>query len=83
MSTEQVFIPAWAVDEFGEKIKATPSIAVLAEEMKLLREFYQAWLSYHTIPNDGRQKDRQRRAGAALIVIHEGLQKWMEHADAN
>jgi hypothetical protein len=47
----------------------------LEEELKLLRQFYSTWLNYHTIPKH--HKDLQQKAGAALIEIHEELQRWI------
>jgi hypothetical protein len=76
IQVDQPFIPPWAE---GVLTKPRP---IDAEELKLLREFYSAWIGYHTIPHDRERKDKQRIAGAHLIVLHEALKKRLEDANA-
>jgi hypothetical protein len=73
MNKSEPFIPRWA-----ESALTKPSPFDVAE-LKMLREFYQAWLHYHTIPKDGKHKDQQRKAGDALIVLHEALEESHAH----
>lgn len=65
MNPAETFVPPWA-----ESALAKPPV----EELKLLREFYAAWVHYHTIPKDGMAKERQKLAGKKLIALHEELE---------
>lgn len=68
------FIPDWAEDALHK-----PD-AFDKAELLCLKEFYDAWYHYHTIPKDGTKKHLalQKEAGIVLIAKHEVIQN-MRH----
>lgn len=58
------FIPEWA-----EAALKKPEPFDLAE-LQVLREFYDAWFLYHTIPNEKKNRGKQRDAANLMLEKH-------------
>lgn len=62
------FIPAWAEETLARKDPHDMA------EIALLREFYGAWIDYHSLPKNKSTKEKQSALADLLLERHNALQ---------
>lgn len=67
------FMPAWAELELAGKDHA-------AAEIKLHREFFEAWETLHSIPNDRMHRNKAERAAQQLVDLAQTIKRMRQPA---
>jgi hypothetical protein len=65
MNEEPFFIPAWATNALGQK--QAREVADVAQELQLLRAFFQSWEKLHAIQNKPENKHKMEQAAQTLV----------------
>jgi hypothetical protein len=65
MNEEPFFIPAWATSALGAK--QAREVADVAQELQLLRVFFQSWEKLHAIQNKPENKHKMEVAAQTLV----------------
>jgi hypothetical protein len=62
---EPFFVPDWAARALGPK--QAREVADVAQELQLLRAFFQSWEKLHSIPNKPENKHKLEVAAQTLV----------------